>query len=475
MSSTLQQSTQRWKPQCIYQILTDRFAFSDEDHPKAPSTGRMYLGGTWRGIARKLDYIQDLGCTAIWISPIVKNIEDVTGYGQGYHGYWAQDLLDVNPHFGTKQDLIDLVQQVHDRNMLCMVDIVVNHMAHAGSGEIDYSKYRPFKSEADYHPRRYVQNYDDTIDCETGWLGDDTVGLLDIRTEEPRVQAFFQDWIRDLVQTYHFDGLRIDTVKHVHREFYPPFIEASKVFTFGEVFHGDPRYVGDYLQYMPSSINYPLYYQIRKAFAQLPRISMKEFYDKAVLEARAYIPDTTILGNFIENHDVPRILSMTSDSSLLLNTLVALMYLDGIPIVFQGQEQMFVGGDDPENRNALWSSHYDTTHFMFSVLSKMIHVRQSLIRKFPEFCNTLSRCLYLDNHNYVFERPGCIVCLCNGGSNSVFKFPVTVSVEQGSVARFMDIWTEEIFEAAPSSPSTLNLIVDAGLPKVLVHLSSIPR
>ena len=79
---------------------------------------RNYCGGTFKGIEKHLDYISGLGANAIWISPIVLNTDN------GYHGYWAQNIFEINPHFGTKEDLKSLVTACHDRDMWVMVDIV---------------------------------------------------------------------------------------------------------------------------------------------------------------------------------------------------------------------------------------------------------------------------------------------------------------------------------------------------------------
>jgi len=98
--------------------MVDRFARTDLS-TKAPCnvTARDYCGGTWAGIQKNLDYIQGMGFDAIWISPISKGIEGMTGDGADYTGYWATDMTQVNPHFGTDQDLISLSTELHKRGM----------------------------------------------------------------------------------------------------------------------------------------------------------------------------------------------------------------------------------------------------------------------------------------------------------------------------------------------------------------------
>ena len=71
---------------CIYKLVTDRFALTDGSSPACNTQDRKYCGGTWQGIINKLDYIQGMGFDAIWISPIVKNLEGDTGEGQAFHG-----------------------------------------------------------------------------------------------------------------------------------------------------------------------------------------------------------------------------------------------------------------------------------------------------------------------------------------------------------------------------------------------------
>ena len=97
------------------QILTDRFANPESN--TACTDLKKYCGGTFKGIINKLDYIQGLGENAIWISPIPVNTPD------GYQGYWVMDLTKVNPHFGTEEDLKQLVSEYHKKDIWIMLDV----------------------------------------------------------------------------------------------------------------------------------------------------------------------------------------------------------------------------------------------------------------------------------------------------------------------------------------------------------------
>ena len=97
-------------------MLTDRFAGnSNQNNPCSDLS--TYCKGTFRGIIRKLDYIQSLGANAIWISPIPLQTPN------GYHGYWQQDLTQINPNYGTESDLKELVEECHRRDIWVMLDV----------------------------------------------------------------------------------------------------------------------------------------------------------------------------------------------------------------------------------------------------------------------------------------------------------------------------------------------------------------
>ena len=118
-----------WRDQVVYQIMIDRFANGDpnNDINVAPTIPGRYHGGDWQGVIDKLDYLEALGVTALWISPVVKNTESDAGFAS-YHGYWTQDFLRPNPHFGDLYKLREMVDAAHARGMLVILDVVTNHV-----------------------------------------------------------------------------------------------------------------------------------------------------------------------------------------------------------------------------------------------------------------------------------------------------------------------------------------------------------
>ncbi len=303
-----------WRDQVIYQMLTDRFANGDAatDWRVEPGALARYQGGDWQGAIDRLDYVEELGVTALWISPIVLNVDTDAGV-DGYHGYWAIDLERLNPHFGDLATLRTFVNEAHHRHMLVILDIVTNHMGQVfyydinGNGQPDEqvigsgtrspvtrtSEYDPdydprgiqgytslgesgpapvrffdmpeifrvlpspsiFADPTAYHRRGRVTDYGIR---EQVLYGDFPGGLKDLATEDPRVQqAMVESYVHWILET-DIDGFRIDTLKHVDDGFWNFFAPEVRrrlaaegkrnFFMFGEAFDGDDALIGHYTQ-----------------------------------------------------------------------------------------------------------------------------------------------------------------------------------------------------------------------------------
>lgn len=237
-----------WRKRTIYQVLTDRFyptTYTPGKKDPCPNL-RHYCGGTFKGLASKLDYIKGMGFDAIWISPIVKNTEWAFET-QGYHGYWMTDLYQVNEHFGTSQDLIDLIQEAHKKEIWVMVDVVGNHGGPIGQ---NFTKFgAPLNLPEHYHEYCNVLDIDHVENqwrVERCWLA----GLADFNHENPFVYKTLVNWIGNMTKYFDIDGLRIDTVCHVPHHFWGDFNVSSNVFQIGEALDKRPKYVASYQKYL---------------------------------------------------------------------------------------------------------------------------------------------------------------------------------------------------------------------------------
>ncbi len=212
------------------------------------SGGDRWQGGNLQGVTSKLDYLKALGVTTIWLSPVFKQ----RGHMDTFHGYGIQDFLDVDPRFGSRNDLVELVAQAHSKGMRIILDIIFNH-----SGEnwtypesVPGSKFQPHYTKGRYNFGSWRgdqgQNIDSILSAEDGvWptelqdidkytrAGSGNLGAGSIndpqaehkRTDFLTLKDFFLDnpsLLNELARCFKYwialtdcDGFRIDTLKHV--------------------------------------------------------------------------------------------------------------------------------------------------------------------------------------------------------------------------------------------------------------------
>jgi glycosidase len=282
----------------VYFLLPDRFENGDPANDRGGLTGDrlatgfdptdkgFYHGGDLKGLISRLDYIQQLGASAVWVAPVFRNkpVQGAKGReSAGYHGYWITDFTRVDPHFGTNEDFRALTDAVHARGMKLYLDIVVNHTAdvityrecpmsscpYRSHAEFPYQRrgglggepinsgflgddaphqtaenfarltrpdyaYTPYVPQGAEHlkvpdwlndPIYYHNRGNSTFSGESSTFGD-FFGLDDLMTENPRVLKGFIDIYGAWIDEYGIDGFRIDTAKHVNPEFWQTFVPA---------------------------------------------------------------------------------------------------------------------------------------------------------------------------------------------------------------------------------------------------------
>ncbi|KAG9732797.1 alpha-amylase, partial [Aureobasidium melanogenum] len=307
-----------------------------------------------------------------------------------------------NTNFGAAADLVKLSSALHDRGMYLMVDVVTNHMGYAGCGDcVDYSVFDPFNKESYYHPFCLI-DYNNQTSMELCWEGDNTVSLPDLRVEDSNVQDMFATWINQLVKNYTIDGLRIDSAAEVSKDSLANFESAANMYAVGEVFNNNADYVCAYQDSLSGVMNYPMYYNITSAFASTSGdIGVLE---QGVNTMKSTCKDVTLLGSFLENHDNPRFPSLTSDMSLAKNAIGFAMLADGIPIVYQGQEQHFDGGSTPQQREQLWKSGYDTSAELYKHITKLNAIRKLAIKNDDGYLTYNAYPVWTDTHTIVMRK-----------------------------------------------------------------------
>lgn len=409
-------SKEEWKSRIIYQLLTDRFA--TENGKKMPCNDlRSYCGGSFRGIAEKLDYISGLGANAIWISPIVENTP------KGYHGYWAKDIYSINPHFGSEKDLQSLITECHKRDIWVMVDVVANHMGYNDGcclnincnrqQLVNFTGFNPFNETDHYHDLCEIENWKNQTEVEICRLAK----LPDLNQTNEYVRSTLLNWIRDLTQKYKIDGYRIDTVTEVAKDFWMDFQIAAGAYCVGEVNNGDNMtYVAEYQGPLNAVLNFPVYWSLRKVFTENQPMTLL----KTTLEReRTLFKDVTVLGNFLDNHDFQRFLNLSPHTTLLMNAITYIILGQGIPIIYYGTEQLLHGGNDPENREALWPN-YNTSTKMYKYIKAIANFRKD---SEVDFSSDPQSELYADDDYLIFSRGNkheILVFLCNKVKEAVY-------------------------------------------------------
>ncbi|MBX2846729.1 MAG: hypothetical protein KTR16_00300 [Acidiferrobacterales bacterium] len=423
-SSVKEYLTRDVRDDVFYFVMPDRFnnGLSDNDQGSdkyAISRGGLdkkskwaFHGGDVVGLERKLDYLAGMGVTAIWMTPILRN-KAVQKDGFGHHGYWTVDFTQLDPHFGTNEELKGLIDAAHAKGIKVFFDIITNHTAdvikfrecHNDDGSFktglkncEYKslaqvkagdQYTPFVPEAEQgekypewlnDPQYYHNQGDSTFKGESSILGD-FAGLDDLNTKHPKVLSGMIEIYQNLIKEFKPDGFRVDTVKHVQLEFWQEFTPAIVDFAkkqgipnfhvFGEVYDPDPKVLSVFTTQgkVPSVLDFG--FQSAAAdvfFAGKSPLLIKELFAQDHLY-KDHDSDADTLMTFLGNHDMgrpgmfinqhPNVANMSDEEKLQRSILAhAFMYFSrGIPVVYYGDEQGFTGdGNDVDAREDMFPS-----------------------------------------------------------------------------------------------------------------------
>ena len=382
-------SKDEWKSRVIYQLLTDRFAKTGDDNKtECNITKNTYCGGTFKGIQQNLDYILGMGFNAIWISPPLKNKND------SFHGYHNIDLYSINEHFGTSEELKELIKECHKKDIWVILDAVPNHMA----GDLDISTFIPFNESEHYHDNCDVVKNSSQEEKENCRI----FGMPDLKQENKFVEQTLLNWLNDMINDYGFDGVRYADVANVPKWFWGEFSKVANVYSLGIVSSDDAEYVSDYQRYMDGIGDYPLFYIIRKSFND----SMLNLNDYYLNSHKKYI-SPQYNGIFLGNHDNPRFLYECKNKQLLRNAIILTLFYEGIPIFYYGDEQYFKGGKDPQNREVMFGKH-NTSSDAYLLIKKA-----NDIRKKEKIYEENMKEIFADDYVYAFSRGNILIVVSN--------------------------------------------------------------
>ena len=412
----------------IYFIMTDRF------YDAAPNEAFVnkkdissYNGGDFAGIMQKLDYIKSLGFTAIWITPVVDN------QSGGYHGYWAIDFYSVDEHLGTLEELKALVSKAHGMDMKVIMDLVINHTGSLHPYVYDKPEW--------FHRKTSIEDWNNQSQVETGWLA----GLPDFDQSNPEVMEYLIDMAKYWIRETGIDGFRLDTVKHVQKEYLKVFSEAIKkeypgFYLIGEIFDSRAPFIESYSETgIDGFLDFPMYYGINNSIAR-----DEGFIGlwNAVNAGRSY-SNRQLMGTFLDNHDVQRFIHRLDDPiPKLKQALAVVMTYTGIPIVYYGTEVALPGGNDPDNRRDMVFEENEAT----DAVRKLTAIR----RENPELVFGDISLINVGSRGFCYQRrlDGSSIVLLLNLSDEERDFTMNLASPEGFASY------EDIFESGLKGPVT---------------------
>jgi glycosidase len=452
----------------LYLIMTDRFADGNpaNDQPGYDrSAPRGWHGGDLNGITQHLDYLHDLGVTAVWTTPVASN----GAMPQSYHGYAATDLYAVDPHLGTLNDYRHLSDALHARGMKLVIDLVPNHIGvqHPwvldppapewlhGTVEKHILTKSNFESLVDPHAPRQAWNA-----VTNGWFTD---AMPDLNQENPLVSQYLIDNALWWIETANLDGIRLDTFPYVDRAFWHDFHAAihgvyPHMTSVGEVFNRDAEITSFFAggverrgvdTGLDTPFDFPVYFTLLDVLAH-----GKPMTDLAkVLSQDALYPHPERLVPFLGNHDTVRFLTEAHGSVPALKLGLGLLAtLRGMPQIYSGDEIAMTGGGDPDNRhdfpggfpgdtnNAFTASGRTATEQeVFSWTSGLLALRNTR----PALETGIEQNLFSDETAFAFVRTpseaSCSPDHTSGPSNERFL----IVVNKGTELKTLDLPTDQ--------------------------------
>ncbi len=402
-------TSEDWRDNLLYFVMTDRFANGDKsnDAPVATVDPRTnYQGGDFAGVTAKIKagYFDDLGVNSLWISWPVDNPDGYESGGfpdqggcnlqpkttkysdmkyTGNHGYWPRNLYKTEEHFGSMDELKELVNEAHARGIRVLLDFTANHV------HTDSPFYTDNKDKGWFHlPAELCQDVgwdNKPISCWfTSYLADLNYGNKDA------IEAMLDYALFWAMQTGS-DGFRLDAVKHVEMAF----VEALRARTalkmeltgvpfyiVGETFTGDAGTIAKFVgpKRIHGQFDFPANIQVLKGLAK-SEVGL-DVMDKAVRGAKGVYGSDAIMSNFVGNHDIARFISH-ADGSLacgiwdvvsnqaagwksppkppsskaaydrLKLAFTYIMTVPGVPLIYYGDELGLPGAGDPDNRRMM--------------------------------------------------------------------------------------------------------------------------
>jgi neopullulanase len=410
----------------LYLIMPDRFSDGDTTNNVNvdKSNPRAWHGGDFRGIINHLDYLKELGITAIWLNPWYQNDDEITTCDKpwcpmsSYHGYGATDYYGVENHFGTMAELKELTQKANAMGIKVVQDQVANHIGfkHTWIKNPPLENWFPpftqnkFNNSTILSPNASQTDVDNML---KGWFD---FTLPDLNQNEPEVAKYEIQNALWWIGTTGISGIRQDTIQYMPRWFIRDLSLAidkqyPKFYIVGEIFEDDSAQTAFFQggktgwdgidTKLPSVFDFKLWRTSLEVFTgKKPMRSLRD-----VLKYDGLYGDINRVTTFTNNHDTKRFMSLegaTIEGAKLHTAFI--LATRGIPQLYYGEEVAMLGVEDPFNRNDFVkfdkSSRTADEQEMFEWTKKWLKLRKENL----SLQKGKTTELFYDNDAYVFER-----------------------------------------------------------------------
>ncbi len=466
----------QWQDGIIYYAFTDRFANGNDSNDRPVDDERVppaanYQGGDFEGISRKIDegYFRDLGVNVLWLAPLNRNPDGAWQeylppyrHYTGYHGYWPVSHTEVEPRFGGETALQEMIGAAHSNGMFIIADLVLKHV------HTDHPLWT--ENPGLFGPlelpdgTKNLRRWDDHQ--FTTWFEEWLPGF-DFRN--PDAVKFLISNAVDFAVRFNLDGYRLDAVKHIERDFWWKYRTAMRaavdpgrrvpLYSVGETFmdrEGIMSFVGPNM--LDGQFDFPLYDTIIDVFAKQTR-GLDEL-EKSLSTSESVYGKETLMSPLLGNHDKARFMAY-ADGDLphpeeadeeevgwnfppqvdnkrayekLKLGLTFILSIDGVPMIYYGDEIGKSGAGDPDNRRMMrWGDEVTAeeaavrTHF-----SKVAAVRN----KHPALRYGSRRALVAEGDRYAFVRAhlgDTVLAVWNrGGNTTEFKLETGPEMPDGT-------------------------------------------
>lgn len=342
---------------CIYLVMPDRFA-SNKNHPENTKQDDRH-GGNLLGLIDKLDYISDLGVTAIWCTPVFKNQESPSFEKYySYHGYSIKDFYDIDYHFGNRNDYKEFVEEAHRHKLKVVMDMVFNHCSieHpfvANPPQKDWINKKGFLTN--YKTTTIFDHYASNIDKRQTVRGWFTEEMADLNLECDELLTYMTQMTLWWIETTGIDAIRMDTflysdLKAMKKWLTRLNVEYPGFSVIGETWMNQPAYTArtqnECLEVNPSFIvmDFAFQHQLANFADNAIKNNEMEMYNHFLNDILYKNPSQLLA--FIDNHDMPRWFHENNDTAKLKQAIGILLTSPRIPQLYYGTELLLSGMGD---------------------------------------------------------------------------------------------------------------------------------